>query len=265
MSDKLLYALARPLLFSLDRRSGAQPDPARAASRRRARPDRRRSGKPRPDPRTVMGITFPNPVGLAAGLDKDGAYIDGLAALGFGSIEIGTVTPRAPGRQPEAAHVPPAARARHHQPHGLQQRRRRRVRGQCAGVALLPEQGRRARPEHRQERRHADRARCRRLPAMPAQGVPVRQLRDGQHLVAEHQEPAPAAGRVRTRRPAVAAQARADAPGRPARPLRAADAQDRPGRRRRPDHATSPTPCCATRSTASSPPTPRSTGAMSKA
>jgi dihydroorotate dehydrogenase len=41
-----------------------------------------------------MGIAFPNPVGLAAGLDKDGAYIDGLAALGFGSIEIGTVTPR---------------------------------------------------------------------------------------------------------------------------------------------------------------------------
>ena len=46
------------------------------------------------DPRTVMGITFPNPVGLAAGLDKDGAYIDALAALGFGFIEIGTVTPR---------------------------------------------------------------------------------------------------------------------------------------------------------------------------
>jgi dihydroorotate dehydrogenase len=42
-----------------------------------------------------MGISFPNPVGLAAGLDKDGAYIDGLAALGFGFIEIGTVTPRA--------------------------------------------------------------------------------------------------------------------------------------------------------------------------
>jgi len=42
-----------------------------------------------------MGLTFPNPVGLAAGLDKDGAYIDGLAELGFGFIEIGTVTPRA--------------------------------------------------------------------------------------------------------------------------------------------------------------------------
>ncbi|MFM0665739.1 quinone-dependent dihydroorotate dehydrogenase [Paraburkholderia sediminicola] len=45
--------------------------------------------------RTVMGLTFKNPVGLAAGLDKDGACIDGLAALGFGFIEVGTVTPRA--------------------------------------------------------------------------------------------------------------------------------------------------------------------------
>ncbi|HRJ53581.1 MAG TPA: quinone-dependent dihydroorotate dehydrogenase [Candidatus Thiothrix moscowensis] len=42
----------------------------------------------------VMGIDFPNPVGLAAGLDKNGEYIDALAALGFGFIEIGTVTPR---------------------------------------------------------------------------------------------------------------------------------------------------------------------------
>ncbi len=45
--------------------------------------------------RQVMGLTFPNPVGLAAGLDKNGAVIDGMAALGFGFIEIGTVTPRA--------------------------------------------------------------------------------------------------------------------------------------------------------------------------
>jgi dihydroorotate dehydrogenase len=44
--------------------------------------------------RRVMGIDFPNPVGLAAGLDKNGEYIDALAALGFGFIEIGTVTPR---------------------------------------------------------------------------------------------------------------------------------------------------------------------------
>jgi dihydroorotate dehydrogenase len=45
-------------------------------------------------PRQVMGLTFPNPVGLAAGLDKNGAVIDAMAALGFGFIEVGTVTPR---------------------------------------------------------------------------------------------------------------------------------------------------------------------------
>ncbi len=45
------------------------------------------------DPRTVMGLSFPNPVGLAAGLDKNGDCIDGLSKLGFGFIEIGTITP----------------------------------------------------------------------------------------------------------------------------------------------------------------------------
>jgi len=57
-----------------------------------------------------MGIMFPNPVGLAAGLDKNGAYIDGLAALGFGFLEIGTVTPRAqPGNpKPRVFRLPKA-------------------------------------------------------------------------------------------------------------------------------------------------------------
>ena len=45
-------------------------------------------------PVTVMGITFPNPVGLAAGLDKDGESIDAFHAMGFGHVEVGTVTPR---------------------------------------------------------------------------------------------------------------------------------------------------------------------------
>ena len=45
-------------------------------------------------PVTVMGLEFANPVGLAAGLDKNAAAIDGLAALGFGFVEVGTVTPR---------------------------------------------------------------------------------------------------------------------------------------------------------------------------
>ncbi|MCL2075768.1 MAG: quinone-dependent dihydroorotate dehydrogenase [Betaproteobacteria bacterium] len=46
------------------------------------------------DPIEVMGLTFPNRIGLAAGMDKNGEHIDALAALGFGHIEIGTVTPR---------------------------------------------------------------------------------------------------------------------------------------------------------------------------
>lgn len=45
-------------------------------------------------PREVMGVKFPNPVGLAAGLDKNGVVIDAMATLGFGFIEVGTVTPR---------------------------------------------------------------------------------------------------------------------------------------------------------------------------
>ena len=52
-------------------------------------------GKPIKAPVTVMGIEFLNPVGLAAGLDKNGEHIDSLAACGFGFVEIGTVTPRA--------------------------------------------------------------------------------------------------------------------------------------------------------------------------
>jgi dihydroorotate dehydrogenase len=92
--DKLLYALARPFLFSLDAEAAhdlALPSLKRAA----ALGVTRAIAKPESDPRTLMGITFPNPVGLAAGLDKDGAYIDGLASLGFGFVEVGTVTPRA--------------------------------------------------------------------------------------------------------------------------------------------------------------------------
>ncbi len=54
---------------------------------------RRLAGAP-PRPVEAFGLVFPNPVGLAAGYDKDGAALRGLAALGFGHLEIGTVTPR---------------------------------------------------------------------------------------------------------------------------------------------------------------------------
>jgi dihydroorotate dehydrogenase len=94
MPDKLLYSLARPFLFLMDAES-AHNLTLPALRRAHALGLTKLLPTPAPDPRTVMGITFPNPVGLAAGLDKDGRYIDGLAALGFGSIEIGTVTPRA--------------------------------------------------------------------------------------------------------------------------------------------------------------------------
>ncbi len=111
MSDKLLYALARPLLFAMDPETAHNltlPWLKRAAALGLTG----LIAKPQPDPRKVMGITFPNPVGLAAGLDKDGAYIDGLAAMGFGSIEIGTVTPRAqPGNPKPRMFRLPAANA----------------------------------------------------------------------------------------------------------------------------------------------------------
>ena len=81
------YALARPLLFSLDPETAHHAALALSRFSVRARiPER---------PVTAMGIHFPNPVGLAAGLDKDAAHIDGLSRLGFGFIEVGTVTPRA--------------------------------------------------------------------------------------------------------------------------------------------------------------------------
>lgn len=100
MPDKLLYSLARPFLFFMD------PEDAHNLTLPCLKQAEKLGllkllAKPAYDPRSVMGITFPNPVGLAAGLDKDGTYIDGLAALGFGSIEIGTVTPRAQAGNPK--------------------------------------------------------------------------------------------------------------------------------------------------------------------
>ena len=90
----MLYRLVRPFLFKLD------PERAHRATLRaldfahRAGLTGLIAGRPASSPRTVMGLEFPNPVGLAAGLDKNGDHIDALGALGFGFIEIGTVTPR---------------------------------------------------------------------------------------------------------------------------------------------------------------------------
>ena len=89
------YALTRPFLFGLD------PEHAHeltldAIARLQNTPLQCLWSESRvADPVTVAGLKFPNRVGLAAGLDKNGRCIDGLGAMGFGFIEVGTVTPKA--------------------------------------------------------------------------------------------------------------------------------------------------------------------------
>ena len=90
----MLYALARPLLFSLDPET-AHRLTLRAADAAQALGLGGAFAPAVPAcPVRVMGLEFPNPVGLAAGLDKNAEHIDALGALGFGFLEVGTVTPR---------------------------------------------------------------------------------------------------------------------------------------------------------------------------
>jgi len=88
----MLYALARPLLFALDPERAHQLTLGLADAPLRFRLLRvpRAPGAPV----RSMGLDFPNAVGLAAGLDKNAEYVDALAQLGFGFLEVGTVTPR---------------------------------------------------------------------------------------------------------------------------------------------------------------------------
>ena len=90
-----MYALARPFLFCLDAERAHDLALLSIETAYRTGLNPLLAAKPAPLPTRVFGIEFPNPVGLAAGLDKNGAHIDALAALGFGFIEIGTTTPRA--------------------------------------------------------------------------------------------------------------------------------------------------------------------------
>jgi len=89
-----MYSLVRPLLFALDAERAhdlalAALDAAHCTGvARRLAPESTRL------PTRVFGLDFPNPVGLAAGLDKNGAHVEALFALGFGFVEIGTVTPK---------------------------------------------------------------------------------------------------------------------------------------------------------------------------
>jgi len=87
----------RPLLFSLDAETAHHLTVALLQRASRFDPALRmlRSLQPSPKPKTLFGLTFPNPIGLAAGLDKNGVALPAWAALGFGFIEIGTVTAKA--------------------------------------------------------------------------------------------------------------------------------------------------------------------------
>jgi dihydroorotate dehydrogenase len=105
-----LYSCLRPLLFALD---PEQAHAAALASLRLAHSLRLLRAPPDDADESIelMGLRFPNRVGLAAGFDKNGRYVDALAALGFGCIEVGTVTPKPQMGQgkPRLFRVPAAA------------------------------------------------------------------------------------------------------------------------------------------------------------
>jgi dihydroorotate dehydrogenase len=90
-----MYGLARTLLFCLDAERAHDLSLKAIETAYRTGLNPLISTRPAALPTMVFGIDFPNPVGLAAGLDKNAAHIDALGALGFGFIEVGTTTPRA--------------------------------------------------------------------------------------------------------------------------------------------------------------------------
>lgn len=97
----LPYGLARPFLFGLDPEA-AHELTLHGIARLQHSPLTCLYGEKRvDDPVSVAGLSFPNRVGLAAGLDKNARCIDGLAAMGFGFVEVGTVTPKAQAGNPK--------------------------------------------------------------------------------------------------------------------------------------------------------------------
>ena len=96
------YSFARKLLFQLDAETSHHLALKLLKLTACRQLTERRLAKFPQRPVKVLGLTFPNPVGLAAGLDKNGDYIEPLQSLGFGFIEVGTVTPR-----PQAGNLKP--------------------------------------------------------------------------------------------------------------------------------------------------------------
>ena len=89
-----MYDILRPLLFKLDAETAHRATLYALGVAQRSNFAQWIAKPPADLPTKVFGITFPNPVGLAAGLDKNAEHLDALDALGFGFIEVGTVTPK---------------------------------------------------------------------------------------------------------------------------------------------------------------------------
>ncbi|HQQ70099.1 MAG TPA: quinone-dependent dihydroorotate dehydrogenase [Alicycliphilus sp.] len=90
----LPYALARPFLFGMDAEAAHELTMDMLARGQRTPLQWAWCNQTVSDPITLAGLRFPNRVGLAAGLDKNARCIDALAAMGFGFVEVGTVTPK---------------------------------------------------------------------------------------------------------------------------------------------------------------------------
>ena len=95
MLNALSYALLRPWLFGMDAETAHEKTLHALASTQNTPLQWAYAQKQVQDPLVLAGLRFPNRVGLAAGLDKNAQCIDALAALGFGFVEVGTVTPKA--------------------------------------------------------------------------------------------------------------------------------------------------------------------------
>jgi dihydroorotate dehydrogenase len=106
-----MYGLARPLLFRLDPERAHDLTLSWLEAAYRCGLAGTIASRETACPTRSLGLMFPNPVGLAAGLDKNGAHVDALLALGFGFVEVGTVTPRAqPGNaRPRMFRLPDSA------------------------------------------------------------------------------------------------------------------------------------------------------------
>lgn len=96
-----MYSILRNLLFRLDAEVSHEFSLDMLGAAERLKLLELFVTQPAYNPIEVMGLRFPNPVGLAAGLDKNGDYFNALGALGFGFVEIGTVTPRPQSGNPQ--------------------------------------------------------------------------------------------------------------------------------------------------------------------